>query len=684
MPSPAFSLNRLIAHVSTALWLPWALFAIALIATGFIYWQSVRESHERAQLVFNAEVSEIRADLKARLLAHTQLLRGAAALFAASDKVTRADWRAYIAGLQLTKNFPALQAVAFARVVTDADRENFVQEIRQSGLPDFAVRPAGRRAFYVINAYVEPFTPDSSKALGFDLWSDKDRRQIMEQARSTGEPTITRKTVLKIDQASKPVPAFIMFLPVFGRSSPDVLGYVLSPFRMPELMGDLLSTKGANISVSIHDGDDALADQLLFSNHLASGDQTPLFSSRETFAIGGQVWILNYSSRSNTQRHQLDREPIKLLLGGVLASCLLFALIRTLVVAQRNAIQSVGTISATLAELQAAQTQLVEAEKMAALGQLVANVAHEINTPISAIKSSGMTITNQLDHIFSDLLRVLLLLTQGEQSVFLQLIGQATRTQRLLTTREERALCRDAAAALTQANIANTHALADVLVQLHAYPGFDEYLPLLRHRECAFIFETAASVATVIHNAQNINMAVDRVSKIVFALKVFSRADLIGEMQAVQLSEGLDTVLTIYQGQIKDGVELVRDYQTVPQVHCLPDELHQVWTNLVHNALQAMNNKGTLSLQIRQEADMAVISITDTGCGIAPDVLPRIFEPFFTTKPIGQGSGLGLGIVKKIIDKHRGRIAVSSQVGVGTTFSVFVPIKRQPQTPKLV
>jgi len=146
------------------------------------------------------------------------------------------------------------------------------------------------------------------------------------------------------------------------------------------------------------------------------------------------------------------------------------------------------------------------------------------------------------------------------------------------------------------------------------------------------------------------------------------------------LREGVETVLTIYQNQIKQGVELVRQYEELPAVHCLPDEINQVWTNLIHNALQAMDRKGTLTVSLRQEGGNALVTIGDTGCGIPEDVREKIFDAFFTTKPAGEGTGLGLDIVRKIVDKHGGRISVDSEVGQGSRFTVSLPIAGMPQT----
>ncbi len=128
------------------------------------------------------------------------------------------------------------------------------------------------------------------------------------------------------------------------------------------------------------------------------------------------------------------------------------------------------------------------------------------------------------------------------------------------------------------------------------------------------------------------------------------------------------------QSQVKQGIEVIRNYEKLGPVPCYPDELNQVWINLIHNAIQAMEGSGTLEISVRRENDRAVVTITDSGKGIPDEIKQRIFEPFFTTKPREKGSGLGLDIVKKIIDKHRGEIKFESEPG-NTAFSVFIPVK---------
>lgn len=320
-----------------------------------------------------------------------------------------------------------------------------------------------------------------------------------------------------------------------------------------------------------------------------------------------------------------------------------------------------------------AQKQLAQQEKMASLGQLVANVAHEINTPIGAIKSSGDSISQALNTAMNDLSELMYLLDQTHRELFLALINEVKLNLSFLNTREERKLISECSAQLEQHDISDSRRKAMVLVQLRAHTKVAHYLPLLQHTECDRILHAANEIAAIINSAQNIHVAVDRVSKIVFAFKSFSRMGSSHEKTVVDLREGMETVLTLYQSKINKGSELICHFDDIPAIACWPDELVQVWVNLIHNALQAMDYKGTLTIRIQKIDNEAVVSVSDTGAGIPVAIRDKIFDVFFTTKGIGEGSGLGLDIVKKIITKHHGKIHFETELEKGTTFFVHLP-----------
>jgi signal transduction histidine kinase len=169
-----------------------------------------------------------------------------------------------------------------------------------------------------------------------------------------------------------------------------------------------------------------------------------------------------------------------------------------------------------------------------------------------------------------------------------------------------------------------------------------------------------------------IESSTSRISDLVLAIKEYTYMDQ-APIQNVDVVKSLENTLTILNHKLKRGVTVKRDYQKVPLlVNSFGSELNQVWTNLIDNAIDAMSGKGELRVRTYRDDSCVVVEIGDNGPGISPQVKSRIFEPFFTTKPVGQGTGLGLDTVQRIVRKHRGNIQVNSVPG-DTRFQVFLP-----------
>jgi signal transduction histidine kinase len=330
-----------------------------------------------------------------------------------------------------------------------------------------------------------------------------------------------------------------------------------------------------------------------------------------------------------------------------------------------------------LEDLKATQNQLIQAEKIAALGLLVSNVAHEINTPIGAVKSSGKTIADTLDEFLEKLPQLLDLLDRPTRELFGRLISQAKVESMHMSTREERTLTREIAKQLRATEVENAERKARVLLQLHAQSNFMEFMPLLRHEYSELMIDVASCVATIFSGTSNINIAVERVSRIVFALKNFSGADVTRVMSYGQIYRNVESVLTQYQNQTQD-VDVVRLYQDLDPIWCDHQEIKQMLTHLILNGLQAMKHQGTLMIGLRMVDNKAEIKITDFGCGIPDEHKDKIFDAFFTTRTSGEGSGMGLAIVKNIVEIHKGTIEVQSEVNVGTTVRVLLPYLSPP------
>lgn len=334
--------------------------------------------------------------------------------------------------------------------------------------------------------------------------------------------------------------------------------------------------------------------------------------------------------------------------------------------------ESKEQIQVAMEDLKSAQSQIIQSEKMAALGQLIAGIAHEINTPLGAINSSATNIQNAVDVFVVNILDLSSKLPLELKNSFITIIKDEISPTNLIEVKNQRAVKKEVMNTLKDNDIINARRYADIIVSSNMSQKIDILLPLLKSEYSKEVMETINKVNSTILNTSNIEHAVSRASRIVKALKNFSHQDSEETKVYGSLEEGIETVLVIYHNQIKREMSIVKEYQPLPKILCHFDELNQVWTNIIQNGIQAMNFKGEMKIKIYEDEKYQIVSICDTGCGMDEETKNKIFEPFFTTKPVGEGTGLGLDIVSKIIEKHNGFIEVESEVGVGTTFKIYI------------
>ncbi|MGE5474081.1 MAG: sensor histidine kinase [Ignavibacteriales bacterium] len=270
---------------------------------------------------------------------------------------------------------------------------------------------------------------------------------------------------------------------------------------------------------------------------------------------------------------------------------------------KRTAKKAVDSLEKTLeyldkaySELRNTQTQLVQHEKMASLGMLVAGVAHEINNPIGAINCNV--------------------------SLYSTLISRLKMSESIIED------------------------------------------------------PSAASLVEKLDDANKTNLiACDRILAIVKSLRNFARLDE-SEFKEADVHVGIDSTLILLGNKLKTKVEVIKEYGDIPSILCYPNQLNQIFMNLIVNAVDAIPETGTIWIKTSSDDKFVTIRIKDSGAGMTPDVMKKIFDPGFTTKGVGVGTGLGLSIVYNIIEKHNGKISVSSEVGKGTEFTINLPIRK--------
>jgi hemerythrin-like metal-binding protein len=265
-------------------------------------------------------------------------------------------------------------------------------------------------------------------------------------------------------------------------------------------------------------------------------------------------------------------------------------------------------------KLESAHTQLLQSEKMASIGQLAAGVAHEINNPVGFVNSNLGTLGKYMTNLF---------------------------------------------------DVITAYQTAEARVGANSFPEVGE---VKKKVDFAYLVE---DIPSLLKESQD---GLARVKRIVQDLKDFSHVDE-SNWQHANLEQGMDSTLNVVANEIKYKAKVVKEYGGIPDVECMPSQVNQVFMNMLVNAAQAIEKDGTITVRSGTSGDEVWVEVEDSGKGISPENLNRIFDPFFTTKPVGKGTGLGLSLSYGIVKKHNGRIEVKSEVGKGSTFRVWLPVK---------
>ncbi|TGK03785.1 PAS domain S-box protein [Leptospira semungkisensis] len=323
------------------------------------------------------------------------------------------------------------------------------------------------------------------------------------------------------------------------------------------------------------------------------------------------------------------------------------------------------------------QAKLIQASKLADLGQLAAGIAHEINNPIGAIQAAGYNILSYLQRVKTDLrtsLSRLSLLSDQEWDLFEKLIEKGVSSKEILIGLERRRILSSLKEEMKSEEILFSDETAEFFVDYGISSGWKEFLPILKNSNSRSLLPFFLDLLGPEQCVDTIKTAVERSSKIVYALRSFAHFESSHKKRKFSLKENIDTVLTLYQNLFKHGVEVSTSLDSVQDFLGFPDDLMHLWTNLIMNSVQAMNYKGNLNIEASLQEKEVLVSIRDNGPGIPPNVADQVFEAFFTTKPLGEGSGLGLDIAKRIVEKHQGRIWFESSPG-NTVFYVGLPFE---------
>ncbi|WP_025178448.1 ATP-binding protein [Leptospira kirschneri] len=328
-------------------------------------------------------------------------------------------------------------------------------------------------------------------------------------------------------------------------------------------------------------------------------------------------------------------------------------------------------------ELEETQSQLIMSEKMASLGIMVAGIAHEINTPAGVINGAADNLDQNMNYLVQNVFDVVLFaryrkLRKNFELALLHLLRDKKKSE--LDSKEKFRLKNQLKEEMKNMNFspALTSELSNFIIenQIGKERKYIYNIILKDDDRGYFMLKNAAYIN---RNIKNIRYAIRNIVRIVKALKSYSHLDQSKTFSSSNIIEGMETTLIILNNQIKYGIDVIKNFQEIPLVICNPDELNQVWTNLIQNSIQALKGKGKIEISVFPWNGCVVVEIEDNGPGIPAKIQDRIWDPFFTTKDQGEGTGLGLGIAKGIVEKHKGKITLKSNPG-RTIFRVELPI----------
>ena len=594
----------------------WATLFAGIGLTVVVWHLLTVTTERRARAQFNADSAAVQQRIGRRLAQYETALRSAKALFQADPAVSRAQWHAFVDGIDLPHHFPGMQGMGYGRYVGAGARAALEAAVRAEGYPAFRIwPPAGAGAASVPVLYLEPFSGRNLRAFGYDMLSEPVRREAMLPAARLGATVMSGKVKLVQENGRDEQAGFLMYLPIYANGAPQadagqrmaaLQGFAYGAFRMADLMHGILGKPDSELQLDIFDGDsgaDADADQL-YSSGIRSADEISQYPNPFVGSVPLDLfhhrWTMRFTSLPAFE-NQIDRQKSHIvLLAGTIISLLFFGVVRALTARQAYAQALAEDMTCAL---RASEGSLILARDQAeaasrAKSEFVANMSHEIRTPLNAVL--GMT------HLLSNTA------LSADQQKYLEMIRMSGNS--LLSI------------------------LNDVLDFSKIEAGRMELAPA--PFQLAAVLEAVATIMTVNAGEKDLELAIGVQPRVPPAL-------------------------------LGDG-----------------HRLQQILVNLVGNAIK-FTETGAVTVLVEQVPPPAVgappqlrFTVRDTGIGIPQDLLAQLFAPFSQadasmTRRFG-GTGLGLAISRRISALMGGEIAVRSAPGVGSEFTLTVPLSAAP------
>jgi len=538
--------------------LPWVILGISLVITLSLWENFLNSELNIQQMQFEANIIDATQKISDRLARYEQVLIGAKGLFAASEKVELDEWKKFIDVQKIDERFPGIQGVGYAHHITNEERDDFIEELKNFGETDYAIKPEGIRDEYYPVMFLEPQDFRNKKAIGYDIFVEETRHNAIGIVKSTGTTTITGKVMLIQETENDIQNGFLMLVPIYekklnGVESFELDGIVFAVFRMNDFVrGIFESGFFENTHMKIYDN--GISDENLFfdSNHIIQKrfDEGE-FSEIINVEVGNREWKIVFEGVQPPHQGIEQQILVAIPIIGFFVSILLFYFVRVFVENMKFSQES------------------VKSEKMSIIGMMAARIAHDIRNPLTII------------NVCNENLKLMI----GEDKIKQSQVEKISRSVK---------------------------SISDII---------EDVLTFAKNKK---INKEKISIKTMLQNV-------------------------------------LDEI------NIPDKIKI-----HIPKNHviinCDKSKIESVFSNLISNSIQAIENEGKIAVYIKESPNKILIIFEDSGPGIPEEKLSEIFDVSFTTKQ--SGTGLGLSICKNIIEQHNGKIYVANNP---TRFTLELP-----------
>lgn len=704
--------------------------------TIYVYIKTKQGVFERKQKLFKHLTQQAENSIQRRMAHYIQILKGARSLLYAIDSVSAQDWREYVNSLKVQENYPGILGIGFAKYIQADELEQHTQEMRSMGFSQYKVFPEGIRMEYTPIIYLEPFWDRNLRAFGYDMYSDPTRRKAMKRARDTNTPAISG-TVKLMQETDKNIQAgFLLYLPVYknGRNPRSIderrkllEGYVYNPFRMNDLMDAILLTRELNgIDVEIFDGPIISTKTLIynkdtFCNFLTKGGFS---QGKSTLEIGGNIWSLNFSATPAFEKTSDQNQPLLILIGGFVISALLSLGVGSLSNTRRHALALAEEMVLRFKEsedkvqsiFENAPDAVVVADKNGIITQwnskaeklfgwkaeeIIGKTLHDTIIPpqyreahLKGLKkylltgegpilnrTIELTALNKNNVEFDASLSISATLEKGSP-FFIAFISDITERKHAQLELEQKTL------ALEQSNselekfaYVASHDLQEPLRKIHTFGDrllqkYNEKLPTEGQEYIKRMVTASTRMQTLIDD-----------------LLLFSRmANSKEPFIETNFNSIIDDLIRDFEVSIEEKkAQILVD--KLPHIEAIPAQIKQLFQNLISNALKFHKKGEAPVIKIRSEIEKRILStvkktplqvctiyVEDNGIGFDEKYLGQIFVIFqrLHSRAEYHGTGIGLAICRKIVENHKGIITAKSEIGKGTCFIIYLPLK-QPE-----